>query len=382
VAEQETKQIIYQGLPERRLDHYLAEIEPGYSRNQLQKAIRRGDVRVNGAVVKTGFRLSIDDKIKLSLKAPASTVPLPEEGPLDILYRDEWMVVLNKPAGLVMHPAPGRMSGTLLNRLLFHFPQIQAADWTPHYEEAEPEADAEVETEAVVEEVVQEGDAAPVAAEAVVSDQVVPDAEAAVPEEKPEQKAEVISPLLRAGIIHRLDKDTSGVLVVGLSPEFVLKMQTLFRERLIRKNYHALVFGVPRVDGDLIDMPMGRHPHRPGMMDVVLDGRKAETEYHVLRRFAKCSLLEVYPRTGRTHQVRLHLWKIGHPVVADKLYRSRNIPALKDQYRDTEGGWIDRQALHAKSLKFIHPETGKEVFFEAPYPADFAKTLSRLEKLG
>jgi 23S rRNA pseudouridine1911/1915/1917 synthase len=314
MSDEAQDEIEYRGEPNLRLDHYLVALFPGFSRSQIQKPIHSGEARVNGERIKAGYRLQPGDRIVVHIENIQPIKPEPEDGALDILHQDEDLLILNKPAGILTHPAPGITKGTLVNRLLFRFPQLKAFG----------------------------------------ND--------------------------RPGIVHRLDKETSGVLVIALKPEIEEALMSRFRDRQIKKTYRAIVHGNPRVDGDLIDMPIGRHAAHPEKMDVVQGGREASTEYRVLKRFGKFSLLELYPRTGRTHQIRVHLFKIGHPVLMDKLYGPRNLrpPALL--YPDLKVNWIERQALHAIEVEFAHPTTGETLRIRAPVPGDFAETLDGLEK--
>ncbi len=285
-----------------RLDAWLALEMPDLSRSQWKTLIQDGRVAVNGGRCKPNHKLKAADEIKWSIPEPASGAVLPEEIPLDILYEDEAVLVLNKPPGLVVHPAAGNESGTLVNALLFHDPVFEGVE--------------------------------------------------------------------RAGIVHRLDKDTSGVMVVAKSEAALAELQRQFKARETEKEYLALVWGDPP-PGGRIETLIGRHPaHRKKMAVLTEDGRTAISNYESLERFSETALVRVRIETGRTHQIRVHLAHLGHPIVGDSVYgraRKHRLPVTPE-----------RQMLHAARLAFTHPASGKRLSFEAPLLNDMQQLLELL----
>jgi 23S rRNA pseudouridine1911/1915/1917 synthase len=285
-----------------RLDAFLAERVTETSRSHWKTLIQAGQVKVNGADCKPNQKLKSGDVIDWTLPAVASNEILPEDIPLDILYEDDAVLVLNKPPGLVVHPAAGNETGTLVNALLFHDP--------------------------------------------------------------------VFGTLERAGIVHRLDKDTSGVMVVAKSAQAADELKRQFKARKTEKEYLALVWGAPPPEGRMETL-MGRHPvHRKKMAVLKKGGREAVSNYKTLERFDAVSLVRVVIETGRTHQIRVHLAHMGHPIVGDAVYgraRSHTLPEKPE-----------RQMLHAVRLVFNHPETGKRLSFEAPLFEDISRLLEQL----
>ena len=282
----------------RRLDHFLQERFPDYSRSRLQEWIKGGQVVVNGAAARASHTLRAGDTIDVE---PVPLTPLaaaPEAIPLDILYEDEDLVVINKPAGMVVHAGAGVRSGTLVNALLHRFESLSTAG----------------------------GD-------------------------------------LRPGIVHRLDRYTSGVLLVAKTDAAHRSLAEQFATRRVRKVYLALVHDVVKADHGRIEKPIARDPVRRVRMTARLShGRQAWSEYHVLRRFAKFTLLEVVIGTGRTHQIRVHLASIGHPVAGDRLYGA---PA-----QVVGRPLLDRYFLHAASIRFAQPSSGQPVELSAPLPPE------------
>lgn len=282
-----------------RLDQYLAAVHPALSRSRWKQLIEAGHVILNGAVIpKPRAPLTPGDEIVCTLPEPEPTGLVPAPIPLDILYEDRDLLVLNKPPGLVVHPAPGHAADTLVNALLHHCRDLQG----------------------------------------IGSD-------------------------LRPGIVHRLDKDTSGVLVVAKTEIAQADLVAQFSARQVHKEYLALVWGVPRNVAGRIDLPVGRHPRQRKKMAVTAQGRPAVTTYKVLSCGPQAALLRLEPQTGRTHQIRVHLARLSHPVVGDTIYgRARRLP---------EGASIPRQMLHAHRLQFRHPRTHRPLDFTALPPADF-----------
>lgn len=280
----------------QRLDRYLAGLGTWGSRSQVQRLISDGHVRLGGERVKPGTVLRAGQLIDVEPVPPVLPEGIEAEAiPLDVLYEDDWLLVINKPPGLVVHPAPGHWRGTVVNALLHH--------WQGPRPGLDP---------------------------------------------------------LRPGIVHRLDKDTSGVLVIAKDTETLAALGRQFRNREVEKQYVAAVSGrIARASGT-IDAPIGRNPVHRKRMAVRQSGREALTTYEVIERFDDVTFVRLYPKTGRTHQLRVHLAAIGHPVVGDVVYGCQRQSRLL----------IRRQALHAERLRFRHPHSGAWVTATAPWPAD------------
>ncbi len=310
----------------KRVDAYLASRFTDYSRQVLQKVIDADGVRVNGRAVKASYRVRPGDLISIHLPELPETTPKPEDLPIEIVYEDEHLAVVNKPAGMVTHPARGNWRGTLVNALQFHFDRLSS-----------------------------------------------------------------LAGENRPGIIHRLDRDTTGLLVVAKDERIHHKLAFQFERRTVQKEYLALVYGVPQRDSDYVEQPIGFHPISREKMAIRTaqdGGKSAVTFYQVEERFRGYALIRCHPRTGRTHQIRIHLNHIGHPIVADKLYSGRDrltleglLIAEKPPIRlaeACESVLIDRQALHAHVLTFVHPATGQELRLTGALPEDFARTLDSM----
>ncbi|HEY8410605.1 MAG TPA: RluA family pseudouridine synthase [Pyrinomonadaceae bacterium] len=296
-----------------RLDAYLASHVEDWSRARLQRLIEAEDVLVNGKPAKPSYKLREHDELEVELTAPSSTSFAPEPIPIEIVYEDETVVVVNKPAGLVVHPAAGIHSGTLANALAYHFQQL-------------------------------------------------PDGGAGV----------------RPGIVHRLDRDTSGLLVVAKTEAALENLSDQFRDRTVFKSYVALVHGRVNTDSGRIDQPLARDPANRTRMAVVRGGRSALSLYRVRLRFDRFTLLDVELKTGRTHQIRVHLAWLKHPVVGDETYgagRDNNIqdPQLRARVRN-----LGRHFLHAEKLAFSHPTTKKRVEFTSALPPELAGLLAEI----
>ncbi len=310
----------------KRIDSYLASRYSDYSRRVIQKVIDADAVLVNGRTVKASYRVRTGDVVSVRLPELPDTTPEPENIPIEVLYEDDALTVVNKPAGMVTHPAKGNWRGTLVNALQFHFDTLSTLGGEN-----------------------------------------------------------------RPGIVHRLDRDTTGLLVVVKNDIAHRKLALRFELREVQKEYLALVSGVPQRHSDYIEKAIGFHPTCREKMAIRLavDGVKpAVTFYEVAERFRGFALVRCKPQTGRTHQIRIHLAHIGHPILADKLYSGRDKIVLTDllgqlrpnQAADVRGDLIliDRQALHAHRLRFEHPLTGRELDLTAPLPADFVRTLEAM----
>ena len=292
-----------------RLDRYLTDAT-GLPRSQIQRLIEAGRVLVEGRCPKASSAVLPGQRIRLSIPPPQPSTLTPEPIPLDILYEDTDLLVLNKPAGLVVHPAPGHPGGTLVHALLYHCPDLPG-----------------------------------------------------IGEER------------RPGIVHRLDKETSGVMVVAKTDSAMASLARQFKARRVKKTYIALVHGeVKQVEGR-VEAEIGRHERDRKRMAVrTRKGRAAVTTYRVMKRLDGYTLLQLHPETGRTHQIRVHLSSIGHAVVGDKVYGGTR----EKKFRVSGFGFrvqAERQLLHAWKLGFFHPRTEEWMEFEAPLPADFTSWL-------
>ena len=297
-----------------RLDAYLASQIEGWSRARLHRLIESEDALVNGKPAKPSYKLRENDEIEVELAAPATSGFTPENIPLDIVYEDDVLLVVNKPAGLVVHPAAGTPSGTLANALAYHFQQL-------------------------------------------------PDAGTGV----------------RPGIVHRLDRDTSGLLVVAKTETALENLSDQFRDRTVFKSYVALVHGRVLNDSGRIEQPIARDRANRTRMAVVRGGRSALTLFRVRRSYARFTLLDVELKTGRTHQIRVHLAWLKHPVVGDETYGAGRDNSIQDPRLRARVRSLKRQFLHAEKLAFTHPQTKKVVKFECPLPAELSALIVDLE---
>ena len=299
---------------------FLVAEFPAFSRSFLARAIEQGAVRVDGLTARASHKLRGGSVVRFTVPQPPREGPAAEEIALDFLHVDAWMAVVNKPAGMVVHPAKGNWKGTLAGALKWHLER--------------------------------EGGGLSNAGGAV-----------------------------RPGIVHRLDRDTSGVIVVARSEEAHHALARQFEQRTTAKTYLAITQGVPRFDRDEIDMPIGIHPYQREKMAIRRDhatSREAVTRYEVLERFRAVALVRVTPQTGRTHQIRVHLAAIGCPVLGDGLYSGRSL--IEPGFLRLPAGppLLERQALHAASLAIDHPASGERVTFSAPLPADLERMLAAL----
>jgi 23S rRNA pseudouridine1911/1915/1917 synthase len=306
-----------------RLDQYLVQYFPEHSRSVVQKTIESGGVTVNGGPTKASYRVRLHDHVQVMVPAPTHPAPVPEDIPLEILYEDDYLALVNKPYAMVVHPAKGHWSGTLVNALAFHFGH-QLSNLNGDY---------------------------------------------------------------RPGIVHRLDRDTSGVILIAKEETTHRELSMQFETRKVFKEYLAITQGVLDRDSDYIEKRIGHHPHDRVKMIATDDettGKEACTYYEVLERFRGYTLVRCQPRTGRTHQIRVHLASAGAPVLADKIYSGRDSFRMSDLVAglDTTSDEVllPRQALHAVRLRIFHPVKKEVIAVEAPLPPDFAKTLSALRQ--
>lgn len=298
-----------------RLDSYLATRIEGWSRARLQRLIDSEDVLVNGKTAKPSYKLRNNDELEVELTAPVADSFTPEPIPIEIVYEDETLVVVNKPAGLVVHPAAGIHSGTLANALAYHFQQL-------------PGSGAGV----------------------------------------------------RPGIVHRLDRDTSGLLVVAKTEAALEHLSDQFRDRTVFKSYVALVHGRVSTDSGRIDQPLARDRSNRTRMAVVRGGRSSLSLYRVRQRFDRFTLLDVELKTGRTHQIRVHLAWLKHPVVGDEIYGAGRDNQILDVKLRAAVRNLGRHFLHAEKLAFTHPQTGKRVEFSSPLPPELSELLTVIKE--
>lgn len=288
-----------------RLDVFLTEQNQDFSRSHVQKLIADGKVMVNGQQRKANFKLTAGDEITLEIPEAVEAEILPEDIPLDILYEDKDIIVINKARGMVVHPAAGVFSGTLVNALMHHCTDLSG-----------------------------------------------------------------INGELRPGIVHRLDKDTSGVMVAVKSDKAHLSLAQQIKDKTAHRIYQAIVYGNIKEEAGIIKGDIGRHPVDRKKMAIVQDGKSAVTHFKVLERFGEYTLVECALETGRTHQIRVHMTHIGHPLVGDPKYGTNG--KRKDNFS------IQGQALHSMSLELDHPVTGERMTFNTELPEDMQKILRYL----
>lgn len=350
-----------------RLDVYLTQKFPDFSRSYVQKLIEEENVKINGKIKKSNYRLSNNEKIEIFVPEAIALEAIPEDIPLDILYEDEHLIVVNKAQGMVVHPAHGNLTGTLVNALLFHCGTL-----------------SNVGTELVEsDDFVDSADLADSAglldsSDAVVSVGSVDSVDSMDSMDSVENAStehvggfKGINGVLRPGIVHRIDKDTSGVLVVAKTNEAHVGLSEQLKEHTMTRIYIALVEGRIKTESGTIETLIGRSKNDRKKMDVLnRSGRLAITHYKVIELFEHYTLIEAKLETGRTHQIRVHMAHIGHPLVGDLVY------GYKKQKIKSSG-----QLLHAKVLGFIHPILKKYMEFEAPMPEYFLKTISGLNKV-
>jgi len=292
-----------------RQDLFLVHRLPEYSRSRLKALIEEGGVLVNGERLKPRHSVAPGDRVEVSIPPAPPESPLPEPIPLDVLYEDNSIIVINKPPGLTVHPVRAGHGGTLVNALLHHCDMLSDGGG-----------------------------------------------------------------VLRPGIVHRLDRDTSGVMIAAKDNRSHEELTRQFKDRTVGKEYLAIVLGIPPLNFGRLTYPIGRSDRNRILMAVkYTGGRKAHTEYEVIERFDNCTFLRLIIKTGRTHQIRVHLSRFGYPVLGDREYGSR---AMQESRRLD----ISRQMLHAHRLRISHPDTGEKMEFIAPIPADMKKLLDKLKQ--
>ncbi len=307
-----------------RVDRLLGRaLAPHYSRSFLSALLAEGGIRVDGQAVRVSFRVNPGQLVEGDLGAPVSSLPRPEPMDLKLVHVDEDLILVDKPAGLVIHPGTGQATGTLVNGLLHLFPELA-----------------------------------------------------------------VVGRADRPGVVHRLDRDTTGVMVVARTNEAARSLVGQFKAKTVRKEYTAVVWGELPFDSDWIDLPLGPHPARSVLRAVRRaeeGGQPSSTFYQVERRLPPFTVVNAQPRTGRTHQIRVHLEHLGFPIVGDEQYGRRALLAFRRwvEARSQAGRRVPalaRHALHARRLSFLHPRSGERQVFEAPLPADMADLLACAEE--
>ena len=298
------RQIIVESNDNKRIDAYISQKESDFSRTAIQRMIEQGKIRVNGSLVKVSYKVQSGDKIEIE-KEKAKEIQLKAQYiPLEILYQDDDIIVVNKPKGMVVHPANGNLDGTLVNAIM-----------------------------------------------AICKDSL-----------------SGIGGEIRPGIVHRLDKNTSGAIIIAKNDKAHINLSEQLKNHEIKKTYIALVRGIVKENNATINMPIARSKNDRKKMAVDKNGKEAITHFKVLERFDNCTLLEINIETGRTHQIRVHLSHIGYPIIGD------------DVYSNGKNRWnVNGQCLHAKSLRFKHPVTGKEMYIEADLPKYFEDIVKELE---
>ncbi len=292
----------------KRLDVYVFETL-GITRSSAQGMIDAGLVTVNGKAEGKNYRLRLGDDIEIEEQEPKELNVEAENIPLDIVFEDDDIIVINKPSGMVVHPAPGNESGTLVNALLYHCKGSLSG----------------------------------------------------------------INGVIRPGIVHRIDKDTSGLLVVAKNDESHVFLSSLLKDHGIKRVYHAIVVGHYKENGGTVNAPIGRHPVDRKKMAVVAGGREAITHYEVIEEYPSFTYARFQLETGRTHQIRVHTSYIGHPIIGDEVYGGG-----KTTFEKNNKALLDGQILHAKNLSFPHPRTKEIVTFECELPDNFQKLLEKL----
>jgi 23S rRNA pseudouridine1911/1915/1917 synthase len=298
----ETIFIVEKSFEGERIDKYLSIIIEGKSRSYIQGLITKGNILINDKEIKSNYKLKTLDEVKIKLPQPTELKVDSEDIPLNVLYEDTDIIVVNKKRGMVVHPAPGNYNGTLVNALLFHCTDLSS-----------------------------------------------------------------INGVIRPGIVHRIDKDTTGILVVAKNDDAHNFLSNQLRNHSMKREYYALVEGRIKENNGIIDKPLGRNKRDRLKIGIVKDGRRAVTHYEVVERYKSTTLVRCVLETGRTHQIRVHLASVGHPLLGDPLYGLK-----KQKFK------LDGQMLHAKTLGFIHPGSKEYIEFTSELPEDYKKLLEKL----
>lgn len=304
-----------------RVDSYVSNRIPDCTRSYAAQLICQGHIRVDGVCVKPGRKIKTHEQISVVIPEPEPIAVIPEPIPLNILFEDRHLIVLNKPPGLVVHPAAGHASGTLVNGILHHCPNLEG-----------------------------------------------------------------IGGEMRPGIVHRLDKETSGVIVIAKTASALNGLSRQFKARSIEKRYLALIHGIPEKASGTIDLPVGRHPvDRKKMSTVSPRGREALTLWRIKEKYPGAALLEVDLKTGRTHQIRVHCKSMGHSIIGDTVYGTRKKMSILAKCNPTLYQAVKnakRQMLHAYQLRFVHPVTAENYHFKAPLPEDMMAVIEALKNIS
>jgi len=355
----------------KRLDAFLAEKIETWSRSRLQRLIESSDILVNDKEVKASYKLREGDEIDVDLTEVPAAKFEPEDIPLDVVFEDEFLAVINKPAGMIVHPGAGVTGGTLANAIAWHFKSGSA-----RFEGGGSDASADGVVLYVPDERIAEAGAEN--ADNITSpDQVKPPATADGSDKIPVE-AETES-RDRVGIVHRLDKDTSGLIVVAKDEQTHETLGEQFRDRKVFKSYVALVHGSPRENSGTIDRPLARDRWHRTKMTVAANGRHALSMWKVRKRYEKFTLLDVEIKTGRTHQIRVHLASVNHPIVGDLTYNEGRDNTVADIDTKNHIRILNRFFLHAEKLSFTHPRTGGEASFTVPIPKELEEFLTKLK---
>ena len=293
----------YEAFVDERIDKAVASVHTELSRSYIQQLIEEGHVTVSGKKVRPGYKIRTGDKIEVIIPPPKTLEAVAQDIPLSVVYEDDSVLIINKPAGMVVHPAAGNYEDTLVNALLYHCGDSLSA----------------------------------------------------------------IGGVMRPGIVHRIDKDTTGLLIVAKGDKAHASLSDQLKTRTLSRTYFAIVHGNVKEDAGTVDAPIGRDNRDRKKMAVTKDGREAVTHFTVLERFGQFTLLKCKLQTGRTHQIRVHMRHKGHPILGDKTYGVKKEPFA-----------LSGQLLHAGEIGFIHPETGEEMTFTAPLPEMFERVLDNL----
>lgn len=315
--------VVRRRLPGRRLDKYLHSRFPRLSRTLIQRLIKQGEITVNGKPTKASYEPDNQDRVELVIPPPEPYDLIPEPIPLDIVYEDDYLLAINKQKGIIVHPSKGTQTGTLANGLAYY------ANSLSHGEDP-----------------------------------------------------------FRPGIVHRLDKNTTGVMLVAKTDEAHWRISLQFEQRIVRKTYLGVVEGSPQLDGDVINAPLAAHSTikdryiipgcHPGVMNRLV--KDAVTEYEVVERFRGYSLVHLHPKTGRTHQLRVHMSYIGHPMAGDTFYGGHHVSELQLTGQGSDLPITNQQALHAYRIRFKHPIHETTMQLEAPPPEDLARLITLLRE--
>lgn len=370
-----------------RLDAFITHSIEHATRSRVQKAIERGAVLVNGASSKANYRIKPGDKIRVTVVKNPPLQLIPQDIAVPVIYEDEHLIIFNKPPGMPVHPGFGNRTGTLVNAMLWHAglrEPIDVLKKRESWEEEEKENDANEENNRITEhtnEETEERDETESGSDGD-DDEVV-----GLDELSASSEADFFtSSAIRPGIVHRLDKDTSGLIVIGKTYQATLRMSQQFAARTVQREYVALVWGVVKDDFRVIEGDIGRSTRDRRLMSVVQRGGKyAATEVTVLARYDCATLIRCKLRTGRTHQIRVHLSHIKHPLVGDTDYGGgeASLTAIHHMYRKEAAAAlqaIHRQALHARTLGFIHPFTREELMFSSEIPDDLNAAVAAVSR--